>query len=465
MYFFEFLLEKKIVKKEQLIDAFVYQVENLPSLLRVMRDEKILDADQLFQILSRQLSHKEDFLTALNNSKLLSPDEIEKVLDLQSKSFLSFGQILTDLKFIDATSYQEIVEGYIKSQGTNLKNDIVSDTVDPSLNSQSNVEDNKISTSDEESDLVNKAALESLKELFGSGAVQSDEVKNLIEDEISHGQEVQKQTEISKKENLIGDIHEGTSNEEEVVSSAALESLKELMASGGVASTEASELVNSKSMTSINEEVLEEPKSSPNKISTEKAMEEVDQKENLVSDAALESLKELIQKGGVSSDESIELLKNPEVNEESKNKDSPVERFTQAYTDTKLKKMMKIIKFIEDSLASESDTSNILNSLYFEMTPFKDMTLDTVIISKIVDSYLLLLVEILKLNKELFLKWYELEGSILKAVPQFLEELKNELLKNDFNEKQLWNDEKFKLKYSKIYRKIKIGHNEAMEIK
>ena len=67
MFFGEFLVTKKAISEDQLLDALTYQVEHLPSFMRVLREEKIIPSSDLFQLIKVQMETNSDLVGVLRD--------------------------------------------------------------------------------------------------------------------------------------------------------------------------------------------------------------------------------------------------------------------------------------------------------------------------------------------------------------------------------------------------------------
>lgn len=82
-YFGEYLVEKKIISAEKLVQAVIQQNQNQPLAAQIAYDNKILSAEEIIKVFSFQQEHKLDFYSAGQATGILSPDkrlQIEAVL-------------------------------------------------------------------------------------------------------------------------------------------------------------------------------------------------------------------------------------------------------------------------------------------------------------------------------------------------------------------------------------------------
>lgn len=69
MYFGDYLLEKKILNSDQLLKALCYQLENLPSMIRIVWESNVVSSSEMFNLIKKQINDDSDILTILKNEK------------------------------------------------------------------------------------------------------------------------------------------------------------------------------------------------------------------------------------------------------------------------------------------------------------------------------------------------------------------------------------------------------------
>ncbi len=151
MFFGEYLVVKKVITEDQLLDALTYQVEHLPSFLKVLRGEKILSTSDLFKMIKIQLETNSDLVGVLRDENKLDEKQLHQIFTKQASSRIMLGQVLVELKIID----QGLVE-------TNLYNFLRDKDNLQSIQKEKQVESIASATKPIE---MSEAALESLREL------------------------------------------------------------------------------------------------------------------------------------------------------------------------------------------------------------------------------------------------------------------------------------------------------------
>lgn len=99
-YFGDFLVEKGIVKQEQIVDALVLQVENQQPLAKMVWESKIWDAETLLRIFRYQHAHNVNFVRAVTENNLDNTG-FQEVLKAHSSQRKPLGQILVEQNAID----------------------------------------------------------------------------------------------------------------------------------------------------------------------------------------------------------------------------------------------------------------------------------------------------------------------------------------------------------------------------
>ena len=151
MFFGEYLVVKKVITEDQLLDALTYQIEHLPSFLKVLREERILNTSDLFKMIKIQLETNSDLVGVLRDENKLDEKQLHQIFTKQASSRIMLGQVLVELKIID----QGLVE-------TNLYNFLRDKDNLQSIQKEKQIESIASASKPIE---MSEAALESLREL------------------------------------------------------------------------------------------------------------------------------------------------------------------------------------------------------------------------------------------------------------------------------------------------------------
>lgn len=110
MYFGDYLVQKNVISYEQLLQALCFQIESMPSMIRIVIDNKIVDAKEMLELLKLQAKDDLDILEILKNKNKLTKDKITE-LEMKQVSFkVPLGEALVKLKF----STMETIENHLK---------------------------------------------------------------------------------------------------------------------------------------------------------------------------------------------------------------------------------------------------------------------------------------------------------------------------------------------------------------
>jgi hypothetical protein len=121
MYFGDYLVQKKVISYEQLLQALCYQIESMPSMVRIVIENKLIDAKEMLELIKKQAKDDLDILHLLKSEKNISDD---KIVELEMKQFaykIPLGEALVKLNF----SSIDVVDKHLKEfyeQKFNLSN-------------------------------------------------------------------------------------------------------------------------------------------------------------------------------------------------------------------------------------------------------------------------------------------------------------------------------------------------------
>jgi hypothetical protein len=143
MYFGDYLVEKKIINQVQLIEALCFQIESLPSLIRIVLEENITSADTLLDIIKKDAKDDQDILLTLVNRKIVDAKKASEIELKQVSKRVPLGEIIVKLNMANSEDVNKALQDF--------------------YDNKFNI--NEESTSNDSGVELNSAALESLKEL------------------------------------------------------------------------------------------------------------------------------------------------------------------------------------------------------------------------------------------------------------------------------------------------------------
>jgi hypothetical protein len=120
MFFGEFLVMKKVINEDQLLDALTYQIEHLPSFLRVIREEKILPTSELFRMVKVQLETNSDLIGVLRDENKIDEKQLHNIFAKQASNRKMLGEVLIELKMTDQSTVENMLYDFLRDKD-NLK--------------------------------------------------------------------------------------------------------------------------------------------------------------------------------------------------------------------------------------------------------------------------------------------------------------------------------------------------------
>ena len=160
MFFGEYLVYKKIISEEQLLEVLTYQMDHLPSFLRILREEKIMPSNELFNLIKIQLETNSDLISVLRDENKIDEIKLHQLYQKQASRRKMIGEVVVELKYADQAIIEKTLHEFLKDK-ENMR----------SLKKSEQVVSVKASSVEVE---MSDAALESLREL--GFAVESIEV-------------------------------------------------------------------------------------------------------------------------------------------------------------------------------------------------------------------------------------------------------------------------------------------------
>jgi len=413
MYFGKYLIEKGMINENQLIDTLSYQLDQLPSLLGLIKEHQFLEINQILSVIEKQIALKADLLTVVRKESLLTEEQISELFLLQDRERQTLSEILIQKNFITLEKLEVAVNEYVevKKLAPEVKED------EKKCEEITKIE---VKESSDEGE-VSAAALESLKEL---GIGEGEEIAELE----------------AKVAPANGPVIESTNSSEDdgEISSAALESLKEL----GISDSE-------------------ELKDLESKVSSVQEVKPNDADEVEVNSAALESLKEL----GISDKEELESLEsktnssptNQDLSEGTSDEDGAklndtfLEQLLTTFDDHMYKRLNKIVVIIDDTAKSDGDIANFFNSLYRDFHVIKGVArlCEAIKLEELINKWELVIESIFNNSNEDNKKWVEENLASLKETVALMWDMRESIAQTS-SEDSFLNDQNNKENYEKL---------------
>ena len=164
-----------MINEEQLLDALVYQVEHLPSFLRVLREEKTFSSKDIVRMIQVQLESNSDLITILKEEFKIDELGIHKLYQKQVSNRKMLGSVLVELKIVEQSVIEKMLHEFLRDK-ENFKKAKIEEIAKPLQAPAQKIE-------------ISEAALESLRELGLSDedfVVSTSSVEKVQSDEITN---------------------------------------------------------------------------------------------------------------------------------------------------------------------------------------------------------------------------------------------------------------------------------------
>lgn len=210
--FGEFLVEKNLIKEEQLLDALLVQIDEQPSIARLIFQNNILSIPQILDVLKSQMENKMSFLGAAETFSFWDSQKEVKVKKLISSHKIPLGEILVKKKLVDLgtlTKYLDEFFGELSRQEKGFTGQ-------------------EIKSKGEARDSVQQEAKQTEQKTVSDGGTAMSDIVDFLTDELANSFEealasvsVEKLNDHTSLLNLISEIHK-------VAGAASLYEVKEL---------------------------------------------------------------------------------------------------------------------------------------------------------------------------------------------------------------------------------------------
>jgi len=114
-YFGEYLIDKKLINEESLIEALIEQVCLQPPVSKIVYDNKYLSTEQILKILKIQQEKKIDFIQAARQIELWSDHIDTQVTNKLNEKRLPIGEILLQKKYIQVDQLSHALDEFLSN--------------------------------------------------------------------------------------------------------------------------------------------------------------------------------------------------------------------------------------------------------------------------------------------------------------------------------------------------------------
>jgi hypothetical protein len=112
-YFGEFLVEKGIITKDNLVDALVEQVSSTPPLCQIVFENNIIDSQKLFEIFRHQQDYSSDFISSCKTLGCWSQEVQFKINACLDELRKPLGHILVSRGWIDLKKLTHMLDEFL----------------------------------------------------------------------------------------------------------------------------------------------------------------------------------------------------------------------------------------------------------------------------------------------------------------------------------------------------------------
>jgi nucleoside diphosphate kinase len=112
-YFGEFLVEKGVITKDNLVDALVEQVSTTPPLCQIVFENNIIDSQKLFEIFRHQQDYSSDFISSCKTLGCWSQDVQLKINACLDELRKPLGHILVSRGWIDLKKLTHMLDEFL----------------------------------------------------------------------------------------------------------------------------------------------------------------------------------------------------------------------------------------------------------------------------------------------------------------------------------------------------------------
>lgn len=196
MYFGDYLVEKKIITPSQLIEALAYQLEHLPSMIRLIHESGFISPSDLLQLIKTQIKQDIDLFAVLIEQRKMSSEQASDLALKQWSRRIPLGEVLVKLSLVTKDQLELHLDSYFEAK-----------------------EKTSSAPAPAASPMISDAALESLRELgFDPSALGEMSVKKEFaqKEEVDHFLNVFNEKQKNKMFKLISIVEETMSKSEDV---------------------------------------------------------------------------------------------------------------------------------------------------------------------------------------------------------------------------------------------------------
>jgi hypothetical protein len=112
-YFGEFLVEKGVITKDNLVDALVDQISNTPPLCQIVFENKIISPTKLFDVFRYQQDNQSEFVSACKATGVWTQEVEDKINSYLDELRRPLGHILVNKGVIDLKKLTNMLDEFL----------------------------------------------------------------------------------------------------------------------------------------------------------------------------------------------------------------------------------------------------------------------------------------------------------------------------------------------------------------
>ncbi len=112
MYFGDYLVEKSLISHDSLMHALCYQIESVPSLIRILFESKVISSDLIVEALKSQVKKDVDIINVLLSENKITQKQLDDLVKKQSSHKPPLGETLLRLNLMSAAEIEQHTNNY-----------------------------------------------------------------------------------------------------------------------------------------------------------------------------------------------------------------------------------------------------------------------------------------------------------------------------------------------------------------
>ena len=128
MFFGKYLVENGVVTQEQLVEAIIMQMEDIPSIVRIIQKKRLLDSDEIIDLVDQSVCERKNIVELITEKSIFSKDEMNGLLMERNRTAKGLGEILIKKGYASSIMVVEHINKYWNYQNnTKSRRDEIDD--------------------------------------------------------------------------------------------------------------------------------------------------------------------------------------------------------------------------------------------------------------------------------------------------------------------------------------------------